>query len=89
MDAAHPLSSSMVVRSLDMKKNEFRPCVEGERCLGLETPYLAVIGALIYLENCTKPKIVFSINLLARFSAKPTKRHWNGVKHILGYLKGT
>ena len=28
-------------------------------------------------------------NLLAKFSAKPTKRHWNGVKYILRYLKGT
>ena len=32
--------------------------------------------------------IAFAVNLLARFSAKPTKRHWNGVKHILQYIKG-
>ena len=46
MDAAHPLSSSMVVRSLDLNEDEFRPCDEGEKCLGPETPYLAAIGAL-------------------------------------------
>jgi hypothetical protein len=89
MDAAHPLSSPMVVRSLDPEKDEFRPCDEGETCLGPETPYLAAISALMYLANCTRPDIAFVVNLLARFSAKPTKRHWNGVKHILRYLKGT
>ncbi|KAL0428635.1 UNVERIFIED_CONTAM: Retrovirus-related Pol polyprotein from transposon TNT 1-94, partial [Sesamum latifolium] len=37
-----------------------------------------------YLKN-----IAFSVNLLARYSSTPTKRHWNGVKHILCYLRGT
>ena len=27
--------------------------------------------------------------MLARFSSAPTRRHWNGVKHILRYLRGT
>ena len=57
--------------------------------LGLETPYLAAMNALMCLANCTMPDIAFGVILLARFSAKPTKRHWNGVKHILRYLKGT
>ena len=57
--------------------------------MGPEIPYLAVIGALMYLANCTKYDIAFAVNLLARFSAKPTERHWNGVKHIVRYLKGT
>ena len=26
--------------------------------------------------------------MLARFSSTPTKRHWNGIKHILRYLRG-
>ncbi len=73
MDAAHPLSSPMVVRSLDSEKDEFRPCDEGEKCLEPETAYLAAIGALMYLANCTRPNIAFAVNLLARFSAKPTK----------------
>jgi hypothetical protein len=29
------------------------------------------------------------VNLLARFSSSPTKRHWNGIKHIFRYLRGT
>jgi hypothetical protein len=43
----------------------------------------------MYLVNCTRPDIVFAVNLLARHSAAPTKRHWTGVKCILRYLNGT
>ena len=30
-----------------------------EELLGLEVPYLSVIGALMYLVNCTRPDITF------------------------------
>jgi len=43
----------------------------------------------MYLANNTRPDIAFSVNLLARYSSSPTKRHWNGVKHVLRYLRGT
>jgi hypothetical protein len=35
------------------------------------------------------PNIAFVVNLVARHSAAPTKRHWTGVKCILRYLNGT
>ena len=89
MDKAHPLCSPMIVRSLGVKKDPFRPYKKGEKLLGPEVPYLSVIGALMYLANCTCPDIVFSVNLLARYSSSPTQRHWNGIKHILRYLQGT
>ena len=41
----------------------------------------------MYLANCTRPDISFTVNLLARFSSAPTKRHWKGIKHILRYLR--
>ena len=43
----------------------------------------------MYLANCTRTGIAFSVNLLARYSSAPTLRHWNGVKHLLRYLLGT
>ena len=89
MDKAHPLSTSMVVRSLDVKKDPFRPREEKEEILGPEVPYISAIGALMYLANCTRPDIAFSVNLLSRFSSAPTYRHWNEVKHLLRYLRGT
>ena len=89
IDKAHPLSSPMVVRSLDAKKYHFCPKEENEALLGPKVPYLSAIGVLLYLAQCTRPDIAFSVNLLARFSSTPTRRHWNDVKHILRYLRGT
>ena len=43
----------------------------------------------MYIANCTRLDIAFSVNLLARYSSVPTLRHWNGVKHLLRYLRGT
>ena len=89
MDKAHPLSSPMIVRSLDVKNDPFRPCGNGEKLLGPEVPYLSAIGALMYLANCTRLDIAFSVNLLARYSSAQTRRHWKGIQHILRYLSGT
>ena len=43
----------------------------------------------MYLSNTTRSDIAFAINLLARYNSSSTRRHWNGIKHILRYLKGT
>ena len=89
MDKAHPLSSQIVIRSLNVKKDPFRHWEKSEELLGPEVPYLSVIGGFMYLSNCTSPYIAFSVNLLARYSFVPTQRHWNDIKHILHYLQGT
>ena len=75
MDKSHPLSTPMVVRSLEVDKDPFRPKEDTENILGLEVPYLSAIAALLYLANCIMPNIAFAVNLLARFSASPTRRH--------------
>ena len=89
MDCCHPLSTPMVVRSLDVTKDSFRLSKEGVEILGPEVPYLSIISALLYLANNTHPDIAFAVNLLARYNAGPTQRHWKGVKYLLRYLKGT
>ena len=89
MDKSHPHSSPMVVRSLEVTKDLFRPKEENEELLGLEVPYLSAIGVLMYLANYTPPDVAFSVNLLARCSSALTKRHWNIIKHVLIYLRGT
>ncbi|XP_070035497.1 secreted RxLR effector protein 161-like [Nicotiana tomentosiformis] len=89
MDKVHPLSTPMVVRSLEVNKDLFRLPEGDEELLGPEIPYLSTIGAFMYLANATRPDIAFSVNLLVRYSYSPTRRHWNGIKHILRYLKGT
>ena len=72
MDKAHPLSSQMVVCSLDMKNDLFRLCEKGEELLGYEISYLSIIGTLMYLDNCTCQNIIFLVNLLAKYSSAST-----------------
>ena len=85
----HPLTSPMVVRSLGLDTDPFRPKMDDEDVLGPEVPNISAIGALMYLASHTRPDICFVVNLLFRFSSCPTQRHWNGIKHVLRYLQGT
>ena len=88
-DAKPSSSTPMVVRSLDIKKDPFRPKEDDEEILSPECSYLGAIGSLLYLAQCTRPDISFAVNCLARHSNAPTRRHWNGIKDIFRYLKGT
>ncbi|KAM2349142.1 hypothetical protein ACFX1X_012683 [Malus domestica] len=66
MDKAYPLSTPMVIRSLDIKKDPFRPKEDNEMVLGPEVPYLSAKGALMYLAQCTRPYIVFFSQLVCK-----------------------
>ena len=37
----------------------------------------------------TRPDLSFSVSLLARFQANPGVEHWNGLMHVIGYIKNT
>nr|ABA98087.1 retrotransposon protein, putative, Ty1-copia subclass [Oryza sativa Japonica Group] len=89
MDKSYSSKTPMVARSLDVEKDPFRPKEDGEDVLGPDFPYLSVIGALMYHANSMRPDIAFSVNLLARYSAAPTNRHWTGVKNVFRYINGT
>ncbi|XP_070020688.1 secreted RxLR effector protein 161-like [Nicotiana sylvestris] len=50
--------------------------------------YRGMIGSQLYL-TASRPDIVFSVRLCARFQANPKESHLTVVKRILRYLKGT
>ena len=74
-DKVKPSSTPIVFQTLDSKRDPFRPKEDEEEILEPEVPYLSVIGALLYLAQCTRPNISFAVNLLARYSNAPTHRH--------------
>ena len=57
--------------------------------LVLKYHILVLLVHLCILPIVHVPNIAFSVNLLVRYSYVPTRRHWNGIKHILFYLRGT
>ena len=52
------------------------------------TQYRGMIGSLLYL-TASRPDILFSVCVCARFQANPKVSHLNTVKRIFKYLKGT
>jgi len=51
--------------------------------------YRQAIGSLIFLATVTRPDIAFIVNYLSRFMSNYNESHWNEVKKIFRYLKGT
>ena len=49
------------------------------------TPYQEALGSLMWLQIATRPDLSYAVNLLHN----PGKTHWNALKHILAYIKGT
>lgn len=52
------------------------------------TCYHQVLGSLQYL-SLTRPAICFAINKLSQFMHRPSTIHWQAVKRVFRYLRGT
>lgn len=61
---------------------------EGDGKLVESTLYKSLIGSLRYL-TVTRPDIVYGVGLLSRYMEMPRESHWQAVKRVLRYAKGT
>ena len=52
-------------------------------------PYQNAIGSLMYLLQATRPGIAYAVNFLSRFNTSYNLPHWEAVKNLLRYIKGT
>lgn len=52
-------------------------------------PYRELLGSLMYLMLCVRPDICYAVGYLGRFQQKPQDVHWQMLKRIVRYLKGT
>ena len=52
-------------------------------------PYREAVGELFYLVTFTRPDLAQSVGYLSRFSSCPGEEHWEAVKRVLRYIKGT
>ena len=86
MDQSHPLTAPMIGKSKS-KDDPYHPREEEE--VVDKQRYLTAVGAFTYLTTHTRLDIAFATSILARHSQNPTARHWNGVKHLMRYLRGT
>ncbi|RDX62691.1 hypothetical protein CR513_58952, partial [Mucuna pruriens] len=65
------------------------PKNEEEREEMNKVPYSSAVGSLMYAMVCTRPDIGYAVGVVSRFLSDPGKEHWEAVKWILRYLRGT
>ncbi|XP_040364466.1 secreted RxLR effector protein 161-like [Rosa chinensis] len=54
-----------------------------------DVPYASVVGCLMYAMICTRPDLAQALSVVSRYMSNLGKPHWEAVKWILRYLKGT
>ena len=52
-------------------------------------PYSFAVRSLMYAMVCTWPDIVHAIGVVSKFMVNPGKEHWEAVKWIFRYLRGS
>lgn len=78
-----PLATHM---KLSVKQS---PSTDKEKEEMKNVPYSSAVGSLMYAMVCTRPDIAHAVGVVSRFLSKPGREHWNAVKWILRYLRGT
>jgi hypothetical protein len=54
-----------------------------------KVPYASAVGCLMYAMVYTRPELAHAVSIVSRYMANLGREHWNGVKWIFRYLKGT
>ena len=65
------------------------PTTDAEKKIMEKIPYRQAIGLLMWAAVATRPDISFAVSLLSQFLENPGITHWNAVKRVFRYLKGT
>lgn len=65
------------------------PCSPADHEFMLDKPYINTVGAVAYLATATRPDLAFPISVLSRFNKNPGPAHWEALKRVLRYIKGT
>ncbi|CAM8920548.1 unnamed protein product [Rhodiola kirilowii] len=51
--------------------------------------YSQVIGCLMYAMTSIRPDIAYAVGNLSKYTSNPSNLHWEAIKRVLKYLKGT
>lgn len=51
--------------------------------------YANAVGSVLYKMVCTRPNISHVVRVLSRYMVRPRKEHWETIKRVLRYLRGT
>ena len=72
--------------------NPFLPHIHLRKNTGTGTrqlEYSQIIESLMYLMNCTRPDIAYTVSKLSRYTSNPNDDHWTALLRVLGYVSHT
>ena len=52
-------------------------------------PYASAVGSIMYAMVGLRPDLAYAIGLVSRFMSRPGEIHWEAVKWLLRYMKGS
>ena len=81
---ALPIAAGTVLKSTEHDLDRYQEVGEDQAVI-----YRTIVGSVIYLANCTRPDIAYTVGQLARMMARPNENHLTITKQLLRYLKGT
>lgn len=87
MEKAKPVSTPLALH-FKLSKEQCPSTIEDKERMK-NVPYASAVGSLMYAMVCTRPDIAHAVGLVSRFLSNPGREHWNAVKWIMRYLKGT
>ncbi|KAJ4716980.1 Retrovirus-related Pol polyprotein from transposon TNT 1-94 [Melia azedarach] len=87
MSTAKPIDTSSAANA--HLSVAFAPKSVEEKEYMSRVPYASAVGSLMYAIVCSRPDLAQSVSVVSRFMGEPDKEHWQAVKRIFRYLKGT
>ncbi|GKD72256.1 hypothetical protein Tco_1330538, partial [Tanacetum coccineum] len=71
------------------KLSKQAPNTEASRRRMAKVPYASAVGSVMYTMVCTRLDIAHAVGVVSRFMSNPGREHYEAVKWLLCYLKGT
>ncbi|KAE8707081.1 hypothetical protein F3Y22_tig00110387pilonHSYRG00804 [Hibiscus syriacus] len=87
MSSAKPVSTPLA-NHFKLSSEQF-PKTDKEAEDMAKVPYSNAVGCLMYAMVCTRPDLAHVVSQVCKYMSKPGKQHWEAVKWIFRYLKGT
>lgn len=78
-----PIDNSFVLNK------EMEPQTEAEKEYMKRVPYQQAVGSLMYAMLGTRPDICTAVGIVSKYMKNPGKQHWEAIKRIFRYLRGT
>ncbi|KAE8711089.1 Retrovirus-related Pol polyprotein from transposon TNT 1-94 [Hibiscus syriacus] len=87
MQDCKPISTTLPINF--KLSSSMSPSSEEDRMKMSRVPYASAVRSLMFAMICTRPDIAQAVGVVSQYMANPGKEHWNTVKRILRYIKGT